>query len=40
MRQLQEVKSLDQVQRETVQKMIEEALKGEQNCAIKLNVAR
>ncbi|XP_040030783.1 TBC1 domain family member 2A isoform X3 [Gasterosteus aculeatus] len=40
LRQLQEVKSLDQVQRETVQKMIEEALKGEQNCAIKLNVAR
>ncbi|XP_037318251.2 TBC1 domain family member 2A isoform X2 [Pungitius pungitius] len=40
LRQLQKVKSLDQVQRETVQKMIEEALKGERKSAIKLNVAR
>lgn len=29
LRQLQEVKALDPNQRETVQKMIEEALKGE-----------
>ncbi|XP_068587555.1 TBC1 domain family member 2A-like [Cebidichthys violaceus] len=40
LRQLQETKSLDPVQRGKVQKMIEEALKRELKSALQLNVAR
>ncbi|XP_035524901.1 TBC1 domain family member 2A-like [Morone saxatilis] len=40
LRQLQEIKSLDPVQREVVQKMIGDALKGELKSVLKLNVAR
>ncbi|XP_076594450.1 TBC1 domain family member 2A [Chaetodon auriga] len=40
LRQLQETKSLDPVQRGAVQKMIEDALKGEVKSVVKLNVAR
>ncbi|XP_068460319.1 TBC1 domain family member 2A [Clinocottus analis] len=40
LRQLQETPSLDPVQRGAVQKMIQEALKGELKTAVKLNVAR
>ncbi|XP_070692730.1 TBC1 domain family member 2A-like [Pempheris klunzingeri] len=40
LRQLQEIKSLDPVQRGAVQKMIEVALKGELKSVIKLSVAR
>lgn len=40
LRQLQETKSLDPVQRGAVQKMIEDALKGELKSVVKLNVAR
>ncbi|XP_070769283.1 TBC1 domain family member 2A [Enoplosus armatus] len=40
LRTLQETKSLDPVQRAAVQKMIEEALKGELKSVIKLNMAR
>nr|XP_033478050.1 TBC1 domain family member 2A isoform X1 [Epinephelus lanceolatus]XP_033478135.1 TBC1 domain family member 2A isoform X1 [Epinephelus lanceolatus]XP_033478220.1 TBC1 domain family member 2A isoform X1 [Epinephelus lanceolatus] len=40
LRQLHETKSLDPVQRGAVQKMIEDALKGELKSVLKLNVAR
>ncbi|XP_051275781.1 TBC1 domain family member 2A [Dicentrarchus labrax] len=40
LRQLQETKSLDPVQRDVVQKMIGDALKGELKSVLKLNVAR
>ncbi|XP_039976279.1 TBC1 domain family member 2A isoform X2 [Xiphias gladius] len=40
LRRLQESKSLDPVQRAAVQKMIEDALKGESKSVIKLNTAR
>ncbi|XP_071313254.1 TBC1 domain family member 2A isoform X2 [Trachinotus anak] len=40
LRKLQETKSLDPVQRGAVQKMIEDALKGELNSIIKLSTAR
>ncbi|XP_040904456.1 TBC1 domain family member 2A [Toxotes jaculatrix] len=40
LRKLQEKKSLDPVQREAVQKMIEDALKGELKSVVKLNTAR
>lgn len=40
LRQLQETKSLDPVQRAAVQKMIENALKGELKSVVKLTVAR
>lgn len=40
LRKLQETKSLDPVQRGAVQKMIEDALKGELKSVIKLNTAR
>ncbi|XP_073342447.1 TBC1 domain family member 2A [Pagrus major] len=40
LRQLQETKSLDPAQRGAVQKMIEDALKGEVKSVVKLNVAR
>ncbi|XP_042337519.1 TBC1 domain family member 2A-like, partial [Plectropomus leopardus] len=40
LRQLQETKSLDPVQRAAVQKMIEDALKGELKSILKLSVAR
>ncbi|TKS65012.1 TBC1 domain family member 2A [Collichthys lucidus] len=40
LRQLQDTKSLDPVQRGTIQKLIEDALKGELKSAVKLNLAR
>ncbi|XP_074505592.1 TBC1 domain family member 2A isoform X2 [Sebastes fasciatus] len=40
LRQLQETRSLDPVQRGAVQKMIEDALKGELKSVVKLNMAR
>ncbi|KAM8733150.1 TBC1 domain family member 2A isoform 1-T2 [Acanthopagrus schlegelii] len=40
LRQLQETKSLDPAQRGAVQKMIEDALKGELKSVVKLNVTR
>lgn len=40
LRRLQEIKSLDPAQREAVQKMIENALKGEQKSITKLSVNR
>lgn len=40
LRQLQDTKSLDPVQREAVQKMVEDALKREIKSFVKLHVAR
>ncbi|XP_029283099.1 LOW QUALITY PROTEIN: TBC1 domain family member 2A [Cottoperca gobio] len=40
LRQLQETKSLDPVQRVVVQKMVEDALKGELKSVFRLNIAR
>uniref|UniRef100_UPI0037E74B4D TBC1 domain family member 2A n=1 Tax=Semicossyphus pulcher TaxID=241346 RepID=UPI0037E74B4D len=40
LRQLQEVKALDPVQQTAIQKMIEDALKGELKSVVKLNVTR
>lgn len=40
LRQLQETKSLDPVQRGAVQKMVEDALKRELKSAVKLHMAR
>lgn len=40
LRQLQDTKSLDPVQRGAIQKLIEDALKGELKSVVKLNLAR
>ena len=40
LRQLQDTKTLDPVQKGAVQKMIEDALKGELKSVVKLNVDR
>lgn len=40
LRQLQETKSLDPAQQGAVQKMIEDALKGELKSVVKLNLTR
>lgn len=40
LRQLQDTRSLDPVQRRAVQRMIEDALKGELKSVVKLNMAR